>query len=106
MKFGRKQKEQKEFPQLPATPHENNAALQEIRTLPDEALEAEYLTASNTEGWFRSTAAAFVENGPVELAAIHERAAAYSRLAREVIAAQLFMRKEEKENGSKPEGYL
>lgn len=105
MKFRRKKK-QREYPAMPATPLEDNAALQEIRALPDEALEAELAVCTNTEGWFRSTAAAFTETGPPELAFLHERAAAHARLAREVIATTLVMRQQERDGGSKQEGYL
>jgi hypothetical protein len=92
----RKRKKQKEFPQVDATPLEDNAALQELKGLTDEALEIELVIATNTEGWLRSTAASLRARGDADpVADLAERGAAYARIAREVVATTIVLRREQ-----------
>ena len=105
----KKQKKQPPQPvtQIPATPLEDTAALQELRGLSDEALQIELINATTTEEWFRTSAANFHTEGPEGLAEFHDHAAAYARITRELIAVQMFLRAQEKGDGPpSPGAYL
>jgi hypothetical protein len=98
----------KQVIQVPATPLESTAAIEELRQLDDKALDIEMANATTTEGWLRSTAAALsaTPKGSGGLVELVEHAAAYTRCAREVMLLLVAQRVDERKGEKKPGGYL